>query len=213
MAKRSPSKDRRAGRLVVPASEPISEKVRWALMRRLIEVLGEEEAETLMESLPPVAWSQIATKDDLGELEKRLMSAMDTRFTEFRKRVHRVQIGDQRRVHRVQVGDQRRVHRFQVGDQGRARRSKGRMEDRTCPQYPHGGAQLCRGNGGHAGRHGGHHGCPGPNRGPRRLSTPATPTTPSPTPTASPIPNPYPPPIGNGRFQSFQRAYISSRRK
>ncbi|MCY3888552.1 MAG: hypothetical protein OXG50_01465, partial [bacterium] len=68
----------------MPASEPIDEKVRWALMRRLIEVLGEEEAETLMESLPPVVWSQLATKDDLGALEKRLMSAMDTRFSEFK---------------------------------------------------------------------------------------------------------------------------------
>ena len=54
------------------ASDPISEKVRWALMRRLIEVLGEEEAETLMESLPPVVWHQIATKDDLAAQEERL---------------------------------------------------------------------------------------------------------------------------------------------
>ncbi len=68
----------------MPASEPIDEKVRWALMRRLIEVLGEEEAETLMDSLPPVVWSQLATKDDLGALEKRLMFAMDSRFTEFK---------------------------------------------------------------------------------------------------------------------------------
>ena len=51
------------------ASDPISEKVRWALMRRLIEVLGEEEAETLMESLPPVVWHQIATKDDLAVIK------------------------------------------------------------------------------------------------------------------------------------------------
>ena len=31
-----------------------------------------------------MVWSQLATKDDLGALEKRLMSAMDTRFTEFK---------------------------------------------------------------------------------------------------------------------------------
>jgi len=47
------------------------------LMRRLSEVLGEEEADTLMESLPPVVWHQIATKDDLAALEERL----DSRFT------------------------------------------------------------------------------------------------------------------------------------
>ncbi|MCY3862443.1 MAG: hypothetical protein OXG67_10835 [bacterium] len=68
----------------MPASEPIDEKVRWALMRRLIEVLGEEEAETLMESLPPVVWHQIATKDDLAALEERLRAEMNTRFAEFK---------------------------------------------------------------------------------------------------------------------------------
>ena len=62
------------------ASDPISEKVRWALMRRLIEVLGEEEAETLMESLPPVVWSQLATKDDLAALENRLRAEMKGEF-------------------------------------------------------------------------------------------------------------------------------------
>ncbi len=60
----------------MPASDPINEKVRWVLMRRLSEVLGEEEAETLMESLPPVVWHQIATKGDLKALEERL----DSRF-------------------------------------------------------------------------------------------------------------------------------------
>ncbi len=49
-------------------------------MRRLIEVLGEEEAETLMESLPPVVWSQLATKDDLAALENRLRAEMKGEF-------------------------------------------------------------------------------------------------------------------------------------
>ena len=66
------------------ASDPISEKVRWALMRRLIEVLGEEEAETLMESLPPVVWSQLATKDDLAALEERLRAEMNGQFAQLR---------------------------------------------------------------------------------------------------------------------------------
>ena len=65
------------------ASDPISEKVRWALMRRLIEVIGEEEAETLMESLPPVVWHQIATKDDLAALEDRLKAEFVLQKGEF----------------------------------------------------------------------------------------------------------------------------------
>ncbi|MCY4193019.1 MAG: hypothetical protein OXF04_01810 [bacterium] len=69
------------------ASDPISEKVRWALRERLIEVLGEEEAETLMESLPPVVWHQIATKDDLSALEQRLRTEMNGQFAAFKAEV------------------------------------------------------------------------------------------------------------------------------
>ena len=48
---------------------PASEKKRLALRKRLIEVLGEEEAEVLMESLPPFDWHQLATKDDVFALK------------------------------------------------------------------------------------------------------------------------------------------------
>lgn len=42
-----------------------SEQKRHLLRNRLIEILGEEEAGVLMDSLPPVYWHDLATKDDL----------------------------------------------------------------------------------------------------------------------------------------------------
>ena len=51
-------------------SEPIGEERRLALMQRLTEVLGEEEARTLMESLPPTYWYNLATKDDVRALKE-----------------------------------------------------------------------------------------------------------------------------------------------
>ena len=42
------------------------------LYRSAVEALGREEAETLMSSLPPMDWSEIATKSDLHALEERL---------------------------------------------------------------------------------------------------------------------------------------------
>ncbi|MDE0116817.1 MAG: hypothetical protein OXT07_09375 [bacterium] len=48
---------------------PASEQKRLALRNRLIEVLGEEEAEVLMESLPPFDWHRLATKDDIFVLK------------------------------------------------------------------------------------------------------------------------------------------------
>jgi len=51
---------------------PVSEQKRLALRNRLIEVLGEEEAEVLMESLPPFDWHKLATKEDLSVLEGKI---------------------------------------------------------------------------------------------------------------------------------------------
>lgn len=47
------------------------------LYRSAVEVLGREEADTLMASLPPMDWSEMATKSDLREFELRLSSHMD----------------------------------------------------------------------------------------------------------------------------------------
>ncbi|WP_419929065.1 hypothetical protein [Candidatus Poriferisocius sp.] len=70
---------------------PASEEKRLALRNRLIEVLGEEEAEVLMESLPPFDWHQLATKDDIrgthkaiDALEERLRTEMNAGFTNLR---------------------------------------------------------------------------------------------------------------------------------
>ena len=55
----------------------ITEKSRHELYRRLEEILGPEQATTLMEHLPPVGWADVATKDDLRSLETRLDARID----------------------------------------------------------------------------------------------------------------------------------------
>jgi len=49
----------------------ITEQNRHQLYQRLEEVLGREQAATLMEHLPPVGWADVATKRDLELLELR----------------------------------------------------------------------------------------------------------------------------------------------
>ena len=59
----------------------ITEENRHQLYRRLEEVLGHEEATTMMEHLPPVGWADVATKRDLdanAALTKRDLDAHAT---------------------------------------------------------------------------------------------------------------------------------------
>ena len=77
------------------ASGPMGEERRVALINRLIETLGEEEARTLMESLPPVPWHDLATKDDLKVTNKaieasehRLRTEMHAEFTKVYAELH-----------------------------------------------------------------------------------------------------------------------------
>ena len=51
---------------------------RAALYTSLVDSMGEEAADTLMNQLPPSGWEQVATKEDLAGVELRLRAA----FTE-----------------------------------------------------------------------------------------------------------------------------------
>ena len=50
----------------------VDEEARLGLFRRLEQVLGHEEAVTLMEHLLPVGRADVATKRDLEQLEEHL---------------------------------------------------------------------------------------------------------------------------------------------
>ena len=50
----------------------VHEHDRHRFHNRAVEVFGEEEADILMAHLPPGGWSNLATKQDLLEVEARL---------------------------------------------------------------------------------------------------------------------------------------------
>ncbi len=55
----------------------MTEQERFALQRKLAELIGPDEAGTLMEHLPPIDWHRIATKDDLDRLQRDLTAKFD----------------------------------------------------------------------------------------------------------------------------------------
>lgn len=64
----------------------IDERARHELYLAVEEVLGTQRADTLMALLPPVGWADVATKEDLHQLEARLITAGESRFGQVDRR-------------------------------------------------------------------------------------------------------------------------------
>jgi hypothetical protein len=69
----------------------VDERARHELHRKLEEVLGSEEAATLMSHLPPVGWADVATKhdfillkQDLAQLEERMNLSFQSQLDRLR---------------------------------------------------------------------------------------------------------------------------------
>jgi len=73
----------------------VSEEARHRLYQRLEEVLGLENANTMMASIPPVAWAEVATKADLDDLAARMATTGDVAElrAEFRGELNRMLLG------------------------------------------------------------------------------------------------------------------------
>jgi hypothetical protein len=68
----------------------ITEEDRHRLYQRLEEVLGREQAATMMEHLPPVGWADVATKRDLDHLAERVEARFDGLRAEIAHQVERL---------------------------------------------------------------------------------------------------------------------------
>jgi hypothetical protein len=66
---------------------PVDERSRHELYLTMEELLGTEKAETLMSMLPPVGWADVATKQDLRELEARLEAKLERSIAELTMRL------------------------------------------------------------------------------------------------------------------------------
>ena len=68
---------------------PADEKTRLRIRQHLIELMDEQAADAMMESMPPIPWTDLATKDDIARLTAR-MDGVDDRFEGVDARFDRV---------------------------------------------------------------------------------------------------------------------------
>ncbi len=65
---------------------PVDENTRLRLRQRFTELMDEDLADAIMESMPPVPWTDLATKNDIARLDGRFdrvderLDKMDQRF-------------------------------------------------------------------------------------------------------------------------------------
>lgn len=69
----------------------VNDRSRRALAASLERVLGAEEADVLMESLPPSGWTDVATKADLDAFEERMTLRFESRFGRLDERISGVE--------------------------------------------------------------------------------------------------------------------------
>jgi len=68
----------------------VDDRARHGLHNRLVDVLGDDAAATLMAHLPPVGWADVARRDDLDRLERRIddfEQRMDGKFDALEQRL------------------------------------------------------------------------------------------------------------------------------
>ena len=83
----------------------VTESERYELSQVLVEKLGAEGAQTLMELLPPTGWSEVATKHDFDHQRALFRADLDQHRTETRAQLdqHRAETSAQLDQHRAET--------------------------------------------------------------------------------------------------------------
>ncbi|MEQ8842227.1 MAG: hypothetical protein RIB98_14685 [Acidimicrobiales bacterium] len=68
---------------------PVDENTRLRIRQYLLELMDEDAANAMMESMPPIPWTQLATKDDMARLDGRLVG-IDRRLDSTNERIDNV---------------------------------------------------------------------------------------------------------------------------
>ena len=109
------------------------DRTRLDLHRRLTEVLGIEEADTLMSHLPPVTWNEVATRSDVSSSSQMLGSELrgEMALLGGQLRTEMAELGGQLRSEMAELGGQLRSEMAELGGQLRTEMAELRGEVHT----------------------------------------------------------------------------------
>ncbi|MCB1258037.1 MAG: hypothetical protein KDB26_13070, partial [Microthrixaceae bacterium] len=93
----------------------MTEESRFQLYRRLVEMLGEDEATTLMEHLPPTGWADVATKHDLDQMQA--LSTRDLDLATSKLRAEMQTMGSEIRAEMQTMGSEIRAEMQTMGSE------------------------------------------------------------------------------------------------
>ena len=106
---------------------------RTSMFNTLAQVMGQDDAETLMQHLPPSGWDNVATKEDLRAGLAETNAAMATGFAEIKEvvtaglaqaAVERAEIKAQAAVERAEIKTQAATEWAEIKTQGAVERAE-----------------------------------------------------------------------------------------
>ena len=91
----------------------IAEHDRWLLHNRLRDVIGSQEADILMEHLPPAGWNNLATKQDLELTTALLRQDLQSEISGFRQEL-KTEISEVRQELKTEISEVRQELKTEI---------------------------------------------------------------------------------------------------
>ena len=87
----------------------VDDRTRMELHRRLTEVLGDQEADTLMAHLPPVTWQNVATTDSVDSARLVLTTQIDALRSDIERNLTELRTDLQTQINELRSDTERQL--------------------------------------------------------------------------------------------------------
>ena len=96
----------------------VDDRTRMELHRRLTEVLGDQEADTLMAHLPPVTWQNVATTDSIDSTRLVLTTQIDALRSDVERNLTELRSDTARQITELRTDLQTQINELRSDTEG-----------------------------------------------------------------------------------------------